>query len=145
MLITLFVNFANGQDANTPPGIQKMQALSGLVGTWRGDDGNVATYRWINNDSYIEMIAGDYREITGWDLTEKKIVSWGFGTHGGQGKHIWEQQDQNTWTRTCKWLDRWGKEFTLESKVVVNDDEMSWNMKYGENELDPINAKRVAP
>ena len=142
MLLTLVVNFTNAQDGNTPPGIEKMKALSGLVGSWLGEDGNVVTYKWINNKSYIEMIAGDYREITGWDFSEEKYVSWGFGTHGGQGKHIWEQEDQNTWTRTCDWLNRRGQELSIETEIVVKGNELSYTMKYGKAAPTTMKSKR---
>ena len=28
--------------------------------------------------------AGDYREVIGWDLVHERIVSWNYGTDGGQ-------------------------------------------------------------
>ena len=147
LLITCLVSLANAQDKEIPPGQQKMEALSGLVGTWRGTSNkgkeSVATYKWINNKSYIEMIVGDYREIVGWDLTDEKIVSWGFGTHGGQGKVVWEREDENTWSRTTNWLDRWGKEAMVTSKVVLRGDEMGWSIRYGENDLTTIKSKRA--
>ena len=145
MLLTLVVNFATAQDGNTPTGIERMKALSGLVGSWLGEGGNVVTYKWINNKSYIEMIDGDYREITGWDFSEEKYVSWGFGTHGGHGKHIWRQEDQNTWTRTCDWLNRWGQALPIETKMVLKGDELSFTMKYGKDAPRTTKSKRVKP
>lgn len=147
LLITCVVSLANAQDERIPPGQQRMEVLSGFVGTWRGTDNKgketTTTYKWINNKSFIEMIVGDYREIVGWDLTDEQIVSWGFGTHGGQGKVIWEQEGENTWSRKSNWLDRWGKEVLVTSKVVLKGDEMQWSFRYGENDPATSQSKRV--
>ena len=148
LLVTIFVTLVNAEENKISPGQEKMGELSGFIGTWRSTDNNgtanVATFKWINNKSFIEMIAGDYREIVGWDLTDEKITSWGFGTHGGQGKVTWKREDGTTWSRTSNWLDRWGNEALITSKVEIDGDEMQWTVRYGENEPVTVKSKRIA-
>jgi hypothetical protein len=111
------------------PGQQAMQKLAFLIGEWenRKSDGTTerVSSRWINNESYMLTSIGDYTEIAGWDLEEKQIVSWGFGTHGGQGKYYWTQVDDKTWTCEAKpaFLDRHGKPFKSHNIFTIIDND----------------------
>ncbi len=109
------------------PGQAAIRKLSFLIGEWENTKSNGATERvsskWINNNSYMLTTIGDYTEIAGWDLEEKQIVSWGFGTHGGQGKYYWTQVDDKTWTCEAKpaFLDRNGKPFQSHNTFTIID------------------------
>ena len=124
MLSTTFLLVASmvvGQ-AEKPlsPGQQKMEELSFLIGTWQNVDkeDDTRVYSWINNKSYIMFVAGQYREIIGWDLQHERIVSWCFGTDGGQGRSLWVKEGDN-WRYTGRgFLDRWGKPMRVYSMTI---------------------------
>jgi hypothetical protein len=70
-----------------------------MIGEWQyeKEDGSVATQSitLINNNSFIQRVDGSVREITGWDLKEKKFASWMFGGRGGHGKAFWEKKGES--------------------------------------------------
>ncbi len=150
LLLTLcFISNAHAQVGEAlTPGQEKMQSLAALIGTWQGtnDKGETvapASYEWINNRSYIQMVIGDVRHIIGWDLTDEQFVGWGFGSHGGQGRVIWTPAGKNSWTQHSEWLDRSGKPAIITSKIVVSGDKLRVESKYGDNPLRVINATRL--
>ena len=101
---------ANAQE-EIPPGKKHLQELAFLVGTWQNidDEKDQRVFQWINNQSYMMLSMGDYREIIGWDLVHECIVSWSYGTDGGQGRGLWTKEG-NKWRFIARsFLDRWGK------------------------------------
>ncbi|MCU0959912.1 MAG: hypothetical protein MUF48_07380 [Pirellulaceae bacterium] len=109
----------------TPPGKQELQPLAFLIGNWQNssDPNDRRTYEWINNKSYIMFLLGDYREVIGWDLVHERIVSWSYGTDGGQGRGLWTRQG-DTWTYTSRsFLDRWGNPMQPYAMTVERIDE----------------------
>ncbi|MFO7907014.1 MAG: hypothetical protein R6U98_30435 [Pirellulaceae bacterium] len=106
----ILIGQTDNEKKQLPPGKEKIQDLAFLIGTWQQveDENRTSTFRWINNHSYIELVAGNYRELIGWDIVHERIVSWCFGTDGGQGRALWTQED-GKWTVVRKsFLDRWG-------------------------------------
>lgn len=97
-------------EARLPPGKEHLQELAFLIGTWQNADNpkDQRSFEWINNKSYIMFLAGDYREIIGWDLVHERIVSWGYGTDGGQGKGLWTKEGDQWKCVSRGFLDRWG-------------------------------------
>ena len=82
-------------------GQRNMKQLSSMVGEWEvtEKDGTTSTMtiRWINNKSFIELVNGNYREITRWDLVENRFVTQAFGEVGGHAKYVWTQKASGAW------------------------------------------------
>ncbi len=97
-------------EARVPPGKEHLQELAFLIGTWQNAENpkDRRSFEWINKKSYIMFLAGDYREIIGWDLVHERIVSWGYGTDGGQGKGLWTKEGDQWKFVSRGFLDRWG-------------------------------------
>ena len=148
------VGLAEEKQGKLTPGQENMQQLKFLIGVWENesDDGiSQVKYEWINNKSYIMLVAGDYREIFGWDLRDKEIVSWSFGTHGGQGTTSWAKEG-DTWKGKPKspLVNRWGKEFVRSRTMgVVGDAKLktTWEIQEGSGDWKVITdvANKVAP
>jgi hypothetical protein len=97
-------------EERVPPGKEQLQQLAFVIGAWQNvaDPKDRRVFEWINNNSYIMFLWGDYREIIGWDLVHERIVSWGYGTDGGQGKGLWTKEG-DTWRFMSRgFLNRWG-------------------------------------
>ena len=84
------------QEDDLTPGQEKIKQLAFMVGDWqyKKEDGTIVTQSisWINNNSFIQRVDGEVREIIGWDLTEKRFASWMFGGLGGHGKALWTKK-----------------------------------------------------
>ena len=128
---------AIAQDDKLTPGQENLEQFEMLIGTWESKSGSGkttrATYEWINNRSYILFKMGDYLEVIGWDLREGMVTSWGFGTHGGQGKLIWTKEG-DVWKLSAEWLDRWGKTVPIGRTIRAKNGEIETTFSYGEKE-----------
>lgn len=93
------------------PGQIQMQDLAPLVGTWQNiqKESDVRSFEWINNKSYLMFKSGEYREIIGWDLVHERIVSWCFGTDGGQGTALWTREGEGWRCVSRGFLTRFGE------------------------------------
>jgi len=136
---------ANAQDEKVTPGQAHLRQLDVLIGTWERTTSNGETERatceWINNKSYIQFTVGDFREIIGWDLKQSAITSWGFGSHGGQGKADWVKEG-DVWKVSVNWLNRWGKEVPVWRTIKVDGDTMEVTWSYGGHKT-AFQSKRV--
>ena len=135
------------QEAADPPAIQELQALEGLIGTWRamesGGDSATITCRWINNRSFIEFIDGSFRQVIGWDIAKNSLAGWGFGTHGGHGEIEWKSSGPAKWTISSSWIDRWGKEIPVTGSMVLEGDRMTITTTYGDGAPESTTYTRV--
>jgi hypothetical protein len=97
-------------EPEVPVGKIQLQQIAFLIGTWQNvaDENDRRVFEWINNQSYIMFHVGDYREVIGWDLVHERIVSWNYGTDGGQGRGLWVKEGDKWRCTTRSFLDRWG-------------------------------------
>jgi hypothetical protein len=133
------------------PGQRRLQVLAFLIGDWETTDANGGvsrvSYEWMNNQSYIMFRSGDYKEITGWDLRARQIVSWCFGTHGGQGRSVWTIHDDNKITIQADpmFYDRYGWPLVSEMTIVrVDDDTLNLSGVFGKDTWEAV-SRRVKP
>jgi hypothetical protein len=121
------------------PGQEKMKAFEFLIGEWEQESPTgtttSVTYRWLNNQSFIEFRAGDYMEIMGWDPVNKRYVSWAFGTQGGYGLLVWSGKgDQWTVEADPIYYDRHGGGHPMRLEMKIIDHEtMELSGRFGTN------------
>jgi hypothetical protein len=151
--MSVVVGLAEEEKSKLTPGQENMQQLKFLIGTWENESKKELPpmkIEWINNKSYIMLVAGYYREIYGWDLTDEEIVSWSFGTHGGQGMTSWTK-DGDTWKGTPKapLVNRWGTEFVRSRTMGIVDGgklKTTWELREGDDwKVITDVANKVAP
>lgn len=151
LLLTVSI-MTKGQAQQEPtPGQTHMKELAFIVGEWEVTDKDGKTkdmsIKWINNKSYISLIAEDYREIIGWDLTKKQFVTWAFGTHGGQAKMYWVKDGASAWKIEAQpaFIVSSGKHLAwLATLTSVDKDTMTLVGVFGDGEFNNT-AKRKHP
>jgi hypothetical protein len=129
------------------PGQEKMKVFDFLIGEWESktNDGKTSThtYRWLNNQSFIEFRDGDYMEIMGWDPVKERYVSWCYGTHGGIALAVWKKKG-DVWMTKCvpHFYDRHGFGIPSEFEMKIIDDEtMEVSGRFGHSYISAKNTK----
>lgn len=120
------VSVAVAQDSQSEAQ-QKIKQLEFLLGDWdvTGQDGRVSamTYRFINSDSFIELVADmgnyTYREVIRWDLAEKRFVTNAFGGAGGHGAFAWFKSGEKTWKLSGKTPYYWSSGEAVEVDLTL--------------------------
>ena len=129
------------------PGQEKMKVFELLIGKWESktSDGKTSTqtYRWLNNQSFIEFRDGDYMEIMGWDPVKERYVSWCYGTHGGIALAVWKKHG-DVWSIKCvpHFYDRHGFGIPSEFEMKFIDDKtVEVSGRFGHNHFSAKNTR----
>lgn len=151
-LLLTFAMFAVAQEEPSESQ-QEIKQLAFTLGEWDGtkQDGGTftMTYRLINDGSFIELVAdmGDhtYREITRWDLAEKRFLTDAFGGAGGHGTFAWSKTGDNAWKMRGKtpyyWSSGQANEVDL-TLTSVDKDTMTLVGSIGEMDVDNTAQRR---
>jgi uncharacterized protein (TIGR02246 family) len=128
------------ESAYTPPSNSRhLEALSWLVGEWKGESEKGMTEslsnEWDDNENFIistyATLAKDV-PVTGgtvwigWDAVDKKVRSWSFYSGGGFGEAGWSQ-DGDKWTIKTKARTHDGKQVSVTNVLTkVDADNATW-------------------
>ena len=106
VLVTANYVGAQAPDEPSTVGQQKMRTLAFMIGDWDVTENAGTTktmsIRWINNNSFIELVLGDYREIIGWDSEEEGFVSQAFDGNGGHARYLWTKSPGDVWHQEAR-------------------------------------------
>jgi len=138
-------------DSVRTPGQRQIQKLSSMVGEWevteKNGDASTMTISWINNKSFIELVHGEYREITRWDLVEKRFVTQAFGEVGGHAKYVWTAKEKGIWKLVAEpaYYVASGKAVPWSATIEqVDGDTMKFQGTFGDHKMENT-ARRKQP
>jgi hypothetical protein len=140
---------AQQPDCQLTPGQQHIQELSSMVGEWEltEKDGRISTrtIRWINNKSFIELVHEDYREITRWDLVEKRFVTQAFGGIGGHAKYVWTKKEGGAWSLVADpaYYVASGEAVPWQATIEqIDRDTMTFKVTFGDHQMENIARRK---
>lgn len=143
--------FAQQPDSGHTPGQRQIKKLSSMVGEWelteKNGDVSTMTISWINNESFIELVHGEYREITRWDLVEKRFVTQAFGEIGGHAKYVWTEKERDTWSLVAEpaYYVASGKAVPWQATITqIDRDTMKFKGTFGDHKMENT-ARRKQP